>query len=882
MLNIAPNFCPDNVDPMETVEWVKRSASIQGDGGKIVFSQENIDTPLSWSDTAVNIVVSHYFYGDPKKPERETSIARLIDRVCATIADWGVADGYFNAADGQTFSDELEWLCLHQHASFNSPVWFNVGLHQQYGVKGGRHNWRWDGKEATQPDSYEYPQSAACFIQRVEDNMPSIMGLAADEAMLFKYGSGTGSSLNRLRATCEMISGGGKPSGPLSFMRIYDSVAGVVKSGGVTRRAALMHTLDIDHPDILDFIKSKQDEELKAKLLLSQGLSYEDVYETLAYQNVNISVRLSDEFMNAVKENKSWDTKWITDPSLTGPSYQARELFESLCKATWDCGDPGVQFDTTINGMHTCRESDRIYASNPCSEFMFLDDSACNLASINLTKFYKDGKFQVKRFQAACRLIAIAQDILVGRSSYPTADIAKRSFEYRPIGLGYSNLGSLLMLMGLPYASSAGQDICANITAIMCGTAYLVGTEMAEVLGPFERYPENAKGMMNVIANHWAAAQALPDTEIFSDSVQTLWVEVLRRGHLHGFRNAQATVLAPTGTISFMMDCSTTGIEPLTSLVTYKKLASGGVLELVDKNLPPVLRNLGYADEQITGLCEYVTERKEIAGAPALKKDHLPIFDCSLQAQPESRCIHWQGHVRMMAAAQKFISGAISKTVNVPVTCTPEEVGDIYTLGHQLGLKAIAVYRDRSKGIQPLSVMPQKEITVKPYRKRLPDTRESITHKFNVAGHEGFLTVGLYPDGDPGELFISMSKEGSTVGGLMDCLGVSISMGLQYGVPLDSFIEKFSHVRFEPQGITKNQDIRFAKSLVDYIFRWLEQTFDKAPGDPVSDPLIEMDEEVFDIKFQASAPACEHCGSITVRSGTCYVCKNCGNSLGCS
>lgn len=881
MLNIESYFCPDTWNPMDTVEWTKRNALIKGEGGKVIFEQQDVDAPEDWSDTAVNIVVSHYFYGDPDSPQREHSIGQLIHRVCRTIADWGVEDGYFDQQSGNHFYGELAWLCLHQHASFNSPVWFNVGLNQQYGIQGGEHNWRWDGEEFEQPDAYEYPQGSACFIQRVDDNMQSIMRLAADEAMLFKYGSGTGSSLTRLRATHEKISGGGKPSGPLSFMRIYDSVAGVVKSGGVTRRAALMHTLDDYHPDILAFIQSKQSEELKAKMLLGQGLTYQNVYETMAFQNVNISVRISDKFMQAVAADEDWQTRWITDSTIEGPSYKAKELFEHLCKATWNCGDPGVQFDTTINAWNTCLTSGRIRSSNPCSEFMFLDNSACNLSSINLTKFYNEHGFDAQRFQKACRLMFIAQEILIGRSSYPTKRIAKRSYQYRPIGLGYTNLGSLIMLSGLSYDSEEARGLCANITALMCGTAYLTSTEIAGILGSFEKYEENSKAMINVISRHWAAAQSLAENSDFGDLIQTLWLQVLRQGEKNGFRNAQATVLAPTGTISFMMDCSTTGIEPLTSLITYKKLASEGVLELVDKNLTAVLAGLGYDMEAITSICDYVTEQKEIDGAPALKIEHLPIFDCSLQANPESRCISWEGHIRMMAAAQQFISGAISKTVNIPATTTPEDIGEIYKLGHKLGLKAIAVYRDRSKGIQPLSVKPQKEITVKPYRKRLPDTRESITHKFSVAGHDGFVTVGLYPDGDPGELFITMSKEGSTVGGLMDCLGLSVSMGLQYGVPLESFIEKFSHVRFEPQGITTNPDVRFAKSLVDYIFRWLEQTFDMVPGDPQGEGLEDMEVTV-EAKMQAGAPICEHCGSITIRSGTCYVCKNCGHSLGCS
>lgn len=883
MLNIESYFCGMDVDPFDTVTWMQRTASIKGDGGKVVFEQENVHTPVCWSDNSVNIVVSHYFYGDPQKPERESSIQSLINRVCATIATWGVKDGYFTSEDRLTFQNELMWLCLHQHVSFNSPVWFNVGLHQVYDVKGGKHNWRYVGGKATQPDSYQFPQSAACFIQSVEDNMQSIMQLAQDEAMLFKYGSGTGSSLNTLRATCETISGGGKPSGPLSFMRIYDSVAGVVKSGGVTRRAALMHTLNDNHPDIMAFIKCKQSEELKAKLLLGQGLTYRDVYETMAFQNVNISVRLTDEFMRAVELDENWQTRWVTDPNERGPQYRARELFDSICDATWNCGDPGIQFDTVINAWHTCVEDGRINASNPCSEFMFVDDSACNLASINLTKFYNpETGFQVDRFQAACRLVFIAQDILIGRSSYPTSKVARNSVTYRPIGLGYTNLGSLIMLNGLPYDSEEARTLCGNITALMCGTAYLTSTEMSANFGPFEAYDRNKRSMVKVIAKHLTAAQNLPPHEDFGDVVQTLWLQVLREGEKNGFRNAQATVLAPTGTISFMMDCSTTGIEPLTSLITYKKLASEGILELIDKNLSAVLARLGYSQDAITSICDYVTVNKEIDGAPDLKFEHLPIFDCSLQASPDSRCISWEGHIRMMAAAQPFISGAISKTVNIPATTTQDDIGEIYKLGHKLGLKAIAIYRDRSKGIQPLSVKPTKDITVKPYRKRLPETREAITHKFSIAGHEGFVTVGLYPDGEPGELFITMSKEGSTVGGLMDCLGISVSMGLQYGVPMESFVEKFSHTRFEPQGITQNEDIRFAKSLVDYIFRWLEQTFDMVPSNPSYEGYEMDDVEEVNPKLQESAPACEICGSITVRSGTCYVCKNCGHSLGCS
>ena len=1015
-LKIDTTFCPADVaDPFETVSWDIRSASIKDEKGAVLFEQTDCEVPTGWSQLATNIVCSKYFYGEVGTEQREFSVRQLIHRVSRTITDWGLEDGYFASADdGERFYRDLSWLCLHQHGAFNSPVWFNVGLYHQYGVEGAPCNWRWDpiAQDVVRPENpYEYPQGSACFIQHVQDNMEDIMELARSEAMLFKFGSGTGTDLSTLRSHREKLSGGGAPSGPLSFMRVYDQIAAVVKSGGKTRRAAKMQSLKVWHPDVMEFIECKWKEEQKAHVLIQKG-GYEanfngEAYSSIMFQNANLSVRVTDDFMQAVEKNQNWTTRWVTNADQAGPSYPAREVLDRMAECAWHCGDPGVQYDTTINNWHTCPNSGRINASNPCSEYMFLDDTACNLASINLMKFRHsaeggaaadgtEGTFDHSRFQAACRLFFIAQEILVDHASYPTADIARNSHMFRPLGLGYSNLGSLLMSAGMAYDSDAGRGVCGAITALLHGTANLTSCELAEAVGPFDQYEENSEPFLRVMQMHHDAIDRIrPECPSYlTDAASSLWDQVLAAGRVHGFRNAQATVLAPTGTISFMMDCDTTGIEPDIALVKYKQLAGGGMLKIVNQTVPLALEKLGYDQPEIESILDYIDREDTIEGANDLRAEHSSIFDCAFTPNNGTRSIGWQAHVKMMAAAQPFLSGAISKTVNMPRDTTPEEISQTYIDGWKLGLKALAIYRDGSKDSQPLNTSTEADQAGdndatggkggspgKPRRERLPDTRQSITHKFSINGHEGYITVGLYEDGRPGELFITMAKEGSTVGGLMNAFGTAVSMSLQYGVPLEDYVRKFTHMRFEPQGHSKNPDIRIAKSLIDYIFRWLGITFlpgykeaslgilaaasdaegqsdasyassgsgdgkgdashvesgssaegpagDEAsagnggpsPADAPSLPKSQQDASTnghtngaanghtngFSPKsleragvlaktpqlsggslseqfagFQADAPSCDSCGSITVRNGNCYLCHNCGNSMGCS
>lgn len=841
-LDVPAVFCPvEATDPFSTTEWDLRTAAIKGENGEVLFEQTACEIPAAWSQLATNVVVSKYFYGEIHTPQREHSVKQLVHRVCRTIADWGIKDGYFSTpADGERFYRDLSWMCVHQHGAFNSPVWFNVGLYNQYGVKGASCNWRWDPttREVVQPENpYEYPQGSACFIQSVKDNMEDIMDLARSEAMLFKFGSGTGTDLSTIRSQREKLAGGGKPSGPLSFMRVYDQVAAVVKSGGKTRRAAKMQSLKVTHPDILEFIECKSKEENKARVLIEKG-GYEanfngEAYSSILFQNANLSVRLTDEFMDAVDRDDTWTTRWVTDPSKSGPSFKARELMRRMSQCAWQCGDPGVQYDTTINRWHTCPNSGRINASNPCSEYMFLDDTACNLASINLMKFRRDdGTFDVERFSAACRLFYIAQEILIDHASYPTKRIAKNSHLFRPLGLGYSNLGSLLMADGLAYDSDAGRSLCGAITAILHGIANRTSAELAAAVGSFEGFAANREPMLQVMEMHRKAVDKIDPAcpKYLRDAARNVWDQVLAGGRAYGYRNAQATVLAPTGTISFLMDCDTTGIEPDIALVKYKQLAGGGMLKIVNQTVPLALRTLGYDELAIESILSFIDKNDTIEGASALQSKHLEVFDCAFQPRNGSRSIPWPAHIKMMAAAQPFISGAISKTVNMPRDTTPEDIAGAYIEGWRLGLKAIAIYRDGSKESQPLNTSSESDkVAAKsaptPRRERLLDTRRSVTHKFNVGGHEGYITVGLYDDGRPGELFITMAKEGSTIGGLMDAFGTAVSMSLQYGVPLEVYVKKFSHTRFEPWGYTRNPDIPVAKSLVDYIFRWLGSEF---------------------------------------------------------
>src|SRR5689334_19625077 len=878
-LKIEAEFCPADVaDPFDTVQWELRSAQIKDENGKLMFEQKDAEIPASWSQLATNVVVSKYFYGENGTPERERSVRQLIHRVTRTITDWGKADGYFASdEDAERFYRELTWLCLHQHGAFNSPVWFNVGLFHINGVVGAKCNWRWNPEtmDVEQPENpYEYPQGSACFIQSVEDNMEAIMSLATSEAMLFKFGSGTGTDLSTLRSYREKLAGGGKPSGPLSFMRVYDQIAAVVKSGGKTRRAAKMQSLKIWHPDILEFIECKWKEEKKAHCLIEKG-GYEanfngEAYSSILFQNANLSVRVTDEFMAAVENNGKWQTHWITDGKTEGPSYDARFLLGRMAECAWQCGDPGVQYDTTINRWHTCPNSGRINASNPCSEYMFLDDTACNLASINLMKFRKadDGTFDAERFQAACRIFFIAQEILVDHASYPTQDIAKNSHLFRPLGLGYSNLGSLLMSAGMPYDSNEAYGVCGAVTAMLHGAANLTSAELAEAVGAFDEYEKNAEPMLRVMQMHRNAVDEIDPNcpPYMKDAARKVWDNVLAAGRVHGFRNAQATVLAPTGTISFMMDCDTTGIEPDIALVKYKQLAGGGMLKIVNQTVPLALATVGYDQPQIGSILAYINEHDTIEGSPDVKEEHLAVFDCAFQPRKGKRSIAWQSHVLMMAAAQPFLSGAISKTVNMPRETTNEDIAKAYFDGWKLGLKALAIYRDGSKESQPLSTSTEGDraaaaAVAKPRRERLEDTRQSITHKFSVSGHEGYITVGLFPDGRPGELFITMAKEGSTIGGLMDAFGTSVSMSLQYGVPLEDYVRKFSHMRFEPQGYTKNPDIRIAKSLIDYIFRWLGITF--LPGYKEASQGVLPSSDATDDASTESAPAGPSGGSAT-------------------
>ncbi|MCY2973517.1 MAG: vitamin B12-dependent ribonucleotide reductase [Planctomycetota bacterium] len=984
-LKIQTRFCPTDVaDPFDTVQWDMRKANIKDESGKALFEQTNCEVPSTWSQLATNVVVSKYFYGDPTKPERENSVRQLIHRVSRTITDWGAADGYFDTPeDSENFYRELTWLCLHQHGAFNSPVWFNVGLFDQYGVSGAKCNWHYnvESGEVEQPDNcYEYPQGSACFIQSCDDNMEDIMRLATSEAMLFKFGSGTGTDLSTIRSSREKLSGGGKPSGPLSFMRVYDQIAAVVKSGGKTRRAAKMQSIKIWHPDIMEFIECKWKEEQKAHALIRQGYESNfngEAYSSVMFQNANLSIRVTDEFMEAVKAGKPWKTRWVSEKSEgEPPTYDAKSLLNRMAECAWQCGDPGVQYDTTINRWHTCPNSGRINASNPCSEYMFLDNTACNLSSINLMRFRRvDGTFDVEGFTAASRIFFIAQEILVDHASYPTNQIARNSHLFRPLGLGYANLGALAMTSGLPYDSDGARGLCGSLTALLHGTANLTSAEMAGVVGPFAEYEMNREPMMRVMQMHRNAVEQINDAGpgYLKDAARNLWDRVLDSGRNHGFRNAQATVLAPTGTISFMMDCDTTGIEPDIALVKYKQLAGGGMMKITNQSVHLGLATLGYDDAQVQAIDKFLSSEDTIEGAPHIKDEHLPVFDCAFKAAKGNRSIAWKAHVEMMAAAQPFLSGAISKTVNMPTDSSVEDIAQAYTWGWELGLKAIAIYRDGSKQSQPLSTKTeaQKEkdaqeakdqarevivekviekVVYRPRRERLPDTRNSVTHKFNIAGHEGYINVGLYPDGRPGEVFITMAKEGSTIGGLMDSFGTATSISLQYGVPLEVLVTKFSHTRFEPMGHTTNPEIRIAKSVVDYIFRWLGLTFlppeakagpygedgekvakkpmptlskvavngngaEVAAGfasetaytqarfvgvnseSPVSNSTPSTSSEAISsstsakkpqvrdeqfASFQSDAPACDSCGSITVRNGNCYLCHNCGNSLGCS
>ncbi|MCS7182127.1 MAG: vitamin B12-dependent ribonucleotide reductase [Thermoanaerobaculum sp.] len=887
-------FTTPNHHPFDLVRWERRTARITGADGRVVFEQEGVEVPEFWSQTATNIVAQKYFHGRLGTPEREFSVRQLIGRVVETLTAWGTEGGYFADQDSaEAFAAELTHLLLHQMASFNSPVWFNLGVEP-------------------------HPQCSACFINSLQDSMESILDLAKIEGMLFKYGSGTGTNFSVLRSSREPLAGGGVASGPVSFMRGFDAFAGVIKSGGKTRRAAKMVILNVDHPDIVAFIKCKAEEEKKAHALIAAGYhaGFEvegGAYDSVQYQNANHSVRVTDEFMRAVEEDGWWETRAVTTGEVMG-RYRARELMRMMAEAAWVCGDPGIQYDTTINRWHTCKTSGRINASNPCSEYMFLDDTACNLASLNLLKFVdEEGAFQVEAFRRAVDTMILAQEIIVDFAHYPTAKIAANSHEFRTLGLGYANLGALLMAAGLPYDSAEGRALAAAITALMTGEAYLHSARMAQAMGPFPGFPLNREPMLEVIAMHRDAAHRLPVRGIPADlreAAVRAWDEALALGERVGYRNAQVTVLAPTGTIGFMMDCDTTGVEPDLALVKVKRLVGGGTMRIVNNTVPKALRRLGYSDQEREAILAHIEKTGSAEGAPHLKEEHLPVFDCAFKAVGGTRFITPMGHLRMMAAVQPFISGAISKTVNVPEETTPEEIERLYMEGWKLGLKAVAVYRDNCKGSQPLAAggKTQSKLTgepeFRPVRRKLPDERVAITHKFSVEGQEGYVTVGLYEDGTPGELFITMAKEGSTLSGVMDAFATAISLTLQYGVPLEFLVNKFSHVRFEPSGWTNNPQIPYAKSIIDYIFRWLASKFlspeqqaavgvqplqgaeqkPVLPNLPAQPRLFATGGENGGQLFinQADAPPCPSCGMVMVRNGACYKCLNCGTVHGCS
>ncbi|PAP78299.1 vitamin B12-dependent ribonucleotide reductase [Rubrivirga marina] len=994
-LTIDRVFSTEGQHPFDSVAWESRDAAIKNHTGEAIFEQLGVEFPEAFTPLAVNVVASKYFYGDlakgngsPAEGQREYSLKQLVHRVTRTITDWGRDQNYFATdADAETFYDELTWLCTNQYGAFNSPVWFNVGLHAQYGVRdsGGKtiSGWDFEKGEVVDVDPYERPQASACFIISVDDSVDDIWQLMGESARLFKFGSGVGADWSKLRSSHEKLSGGGIPSGPVSFMKVQDATGGTIKSGGKTRRAAIMQTLKVWHPDILEFVRAKQTEERKAWALIEEGYDGSfngDAYGSVAFQNVNQSVRLDDAFMEAANKGQKYKLTAVTSGEAVD-EVDAEDLLLQIAEGTHVCGDPGAQYEDTIQRWHTCKNTGPINSSNPCSEYMFLDDSACNLASLNLRKFKTaDGGFDVERYRAAARLFITAQEILVDNAGYPSASIAANSHAFRPLGLGFANLGALLMSMGLPYDSDEGRAVAGALMAIEHCEAYARSAEIAanEKIGPFAGYAENAEPFLDVMRMHRDAVKEIDAScpAYLRDAAQESADRMVALGETYGYRNAQATVLAPTGTIGFMMDCDTTGIEPDLALVKYKLLAGkgDGLMKIVNQTVPEALARLGYTEAESQVIREYIDEHDTIEGAPGLRDEHLPVFDCAFKPHNGERSISHMGHIRMMAACQPFISGAISKTVNLPEHATVEDIADAYMKSWELGLKAVAIYRENSKRSQPLSTTsggntkgkttaaeaaysgdgastPEPEIrevekvvekvVYRPHRERLPDERPSVTHKFSVAGHEGYLHVGLYPEGHrnagrPGEIFITMAKQGSTIAGLMDSFATAISLAFQYGVPLEDLVSKFGHVRFEPAGFTNNPQIPIAKSITDYIFRYLSIKFlsggDGAPKDladdePEADPVVAVANEskahgpaedqtqadlfataqavvdagqpthvggsveaalAADAKGQLGAfdnqddaPACPNCGGITVRAGSCYSCPNCGSSTGC-
>jgi len=1053
-LRFPRTFSKPGASPYDEVQWERRTAAITDAAGRTIFEQKDVEVPVDWSMTATNIVASKYLHGQMGTEERETGVRELVSRVAETIRDWGLAGGYFaTAEEAGVFHDELVHLLVTQKAAFNSPVWFNVGC-DRLEPNSDAQNWHWNQHTCAVEFSvtgYRKPQCSACFINAVEDSLDSILTLAKTEGMLFKWGSGTGTNLSSIRGSSETLSGGGTASGPLSFMRGFDAFAGVIKSGGKTRRAAKMVILNVEHPDIIDFIECKAKEEAKAWALMREGYDGSsgpdsEAYSSIFFQNANNSVRVTDEFMRAVEKDGEFATLTVKDRKPV-TTYRARDIMKKIAEATWQCGDPGMQYDSTINRWHTSKNTARINASNPCSEYMFLDNSACNLASFNLMKFLTPaGTFDIAAYRSAIDVMITAMEILVDNSGYPTESIAKNSHDYRPLGLGYANLGALLMAFGLPYDSDAGRDFAATLTAIMCGEAYLQSARIAEKCpalasatprtaganpdhgGACPGFYVNREPFLDVIRMHRAEVNkigrsktseepfSVPQLDTLIAASKQCWDQALAHGEKHGYRNSQVTVLAPTGTIGFMMDCDTTGIEPDLALVKYKKLVGGGMIKIVNNTVPAALFKLGYNNAQVDAIVSYIDATGTIEGAPGIRPEHLAVFDCSFKPAKGTRSIHYMGHVRMMAATQPFLSGAISKTVNLPHDCTLDDIAEAYLESWRLGLKAVAIYRDGSKGAQPLNVSdgakakeirgagvsselsaaadrvltalagghkpadadvklleakPAEKVEVaarsllavrsafnaalarsessdwpgsqeppRAVRHRLPEERASLTHKFGIAGHEGYITVGLYPNGQPGEIFIRMAKEGSTVSGLMDSFATAASLALQHGVPLKVLCEKFAHSRFEPSGWTGNEQIGYAKSIMDYIFRWLQLRFlsgqqlqlfagltPMAPAAPPEEegthlapeqhsptrgmgahgaplgglaPEMEAphggshslgmeDRGVFHaadamrgMYDMGDAPSCHTCGAIMVRNGSCYRCMSCGSTSGCS
>ncbi len=888
-IRVRRYFTKAGENPYDQVEWEIRSAAIRNETGKVVFEQNNVEVPKAWSQMATNVVTSKYFRGPLGTPQRERTARQLISRVVDTVTGWGRADGYFaGEGDAQAFSDELTHILVHQKACFNSPVWFNCGIEEK-------------------------PQCSACFILSVDDTMESILDWYRKEGVIFKGGSGSGVNLSRIRSAKEQLGGGGTASGPVSFMRAADASAGVIKSGGKTRRAAKMVILDADHPDVVEFINCKVEEEKKAWTLIEAGYDASldgPAYGSVFFQNANNSVRVPDEFMERVLDGGEWDTRFVTTGEVS-ETFRAKDILRMIAEATHLCGDPGMQFDTTINNWHTCPSTGRISGSNPCSEYMHLDNSACNLASLNLLKFLRDdGGFDTESFRHTVDVMITAQDILVDNSSYPTEEITRNARDFRELGLGYANLGALLMSLGLPYDSDAGRSYAAALTALLTGEGYLQSTRIADRLEPFGGYSVNLDPMLKVLDMHRTHAHKISSAHVPLDlltAVRDVWDTVCEGGKEHGVRNSQISVLAPTGTIAFMMDCDTTGVEPDIALVKYKRLVGGGMLTIVNHTVPRSLKRLGYDARQIQEIVEYIDEQGTIEGAPHLREDDLPVFDCAFKPANGSRSINYMGHIRMMGATQPFISGAISKTINMPMDASVDEIAQAYVEAWKLGVKAVAIYRDGSKRTQPLSTSgktetPNGAADSRPLRHKLPDERRSITHKFDIAGHEGYITAGMYEDGKPGEIFITMSKEGSTISGLMDSFATAISMAMQYGVPLRVLVDKFSHMRFEPSGFTRNPDIPMAKSIMDYLFRWLATKFldgkaqtevgvvSRDPEELAEAPApapkpVESSGTGYSMAegfYQQDAPSCSDCGAIMVRSGACYKCMNCGSVSGCS